>query len=79
VFAVRFADAVGQSPIELLKAVRLTRAVELLTRTNLPVKGIAAQVGYASRSSFTRAFCARHGRPPADFRTPGRRFEAKVA
>lgn len=76
VFAVRFAHAVGQSPIERLKAVRLARAVELLTHTNLPVKGIAARVGYASRSSFTRAFCARHGRPPADFRNQGRRPEA---
>ena len=79
VFAARFAHAVGQSPIEVLKALRLTRAAELLTRTDLPVKGIAARVGYASRSSFTRAFCARHGLPPADFRMPGRRREAKIA
>ena len=79
VFAARFAQAVGQSPIEVLKALRLTRAAELLTRTDLPVKGIAARVGYASRSSFTRAFCARHGLPPADFRMPGRRREATIA
>jgi AraC family transcriptional regulator, activator of mtrCDE len=79
VFAARFAHAVGQSPIEVLKALRLTRAAELLTCTDLPVKGIAARVGYASRSSFTRAFCARHGLPPADFRMPGRRREARIA
>jgi AraC-like DNA-binding protein len=79
VFAARFAQAVGDSPIGVLKALRLARAAELLTRTDLPVKGIAARVGYASRSSFTRAFCARHGRPPADFRTPGRTLEAKTA
>jgi AraC family transcriptional regulator, activator of mtrCDE len=79
VFAARFANAVGASPIEVLKALRLARAAELLTRTDLPVKGIAARVGYASRSSFTRAFCARHGRPPADFRAPGRGSEARVA
>ena len=79
VFAARFAHAVGQSPIESLKAARLARAAELLTRTDLPVKRVAAQVGYASRSSFTRAFCARHGRPPADFRTPGRRPDTNVA
>jgi AraC family transcriptional regulator, activator of mtrCDE len=79
VFAARFAHAVGESPIEVLKALRLARAAELLTRTDLPIKGIAARVGYASRSSFTRAFCARHGRPPADFRTPGRGPEATAA
>ena len=79
VFAARFAHAIGRSPIEVLKALRLARAAELLTRTDLPVKGIAARVGYASRSSFTRAFCARHGLPPADFRVPGRRPETKIA
>ena len=79
VFAARFAHTVGRSPIEVLKALRLARAAELLTRTDLPVKGIAARVGYASRSSFTRAFCARHGLAPADFRMPGRRPETKVA
>ena len=79
VFAARFAQAVGQSPIELLKAARLARAADLLARTDLPVKRVAAQVGYASRSSFTRAFCARHGRPPASFRTPGRPSDASVA
>lgn len=79
VFAARFAHVVGRSPIVVLKALRLARAAELLTRTDLPVKGIAARVGYASRSSFTRAFCACHGLPPADFRVPGRRLETKIA
>jgi len=79
VFAVRFAHAVGQSPIEFLKALRLARAAALLARTDLPVKGIAARVGYASRSSFTRAFCARHGLAPAVFRTAGRQPETKIA
>ena len=77
VFAVRFAHAIGQSPIEFLKALRLARAAALLARTDLPVKGVAARVGYASRSSFGRAFC--HGLPPAVFRTAGRRSETKVA
>jgi AraC-like DNA-binding protein len=79
VFAARFAHAVGQSPIEFLKALRLALAAELLTRTDLPVKGIAARVGYSSRSSFTRAFCARHGLAPAEFRTAGRPPLAKTA
>jgi AraC family transcriptional activator of mtrCDE len=79
VFAARFAHAVGQSPIEFLKAQRLARAAALLARTDLPVKGVAARVGYASRSSFTRAFSACHGLAPAVFRTAGRRSEPKVA
>jgi len=72
VFAARFSDTLGQSPIEFLKALRLARAAQLLTRTDLPVKGVAARSGYSSRSSFTRAFVARHGIAPAAFRTAGR-------
>jgi AraC family transcriptional activator of mtrCDE len=68
VFAARFASAIGHSPIEFLKTVRLARAAQFLTRTDLPVKSVAARVGYSSRSSFTRAFLARHGAAPAAFR-----------
>jgi AraC-like DNA-binding protein len=72
VFAARFSDTLGQSPIEFLKALRLARAAQLLARTDLPVKGVAARSGYSSRSSFTRAFVARHGIAPAAFRATGR-------
>jgi len=68
VFAARFTDALAQPPIDFLKTVRLTRAAQLLTRTDLPIKTVAAQVGYSSRSSFTRAFVASHGAAPAAFR-----------
>jgi AraC-like DNA-binding protein len=68
VFAVRFASALAKSPIEFLKALRLERAADLLSRTDLPVKAVAAKVGYSSRSAFTRAFVARHGTGPTIFR-----------
>lgn len=68
VFAARFADALGQSPIEFLKSLRLARAAQLLTHTDLPVKSVAARVGYSSRSSFTRAFVAHHRAGPTAFR-----------
>lgn len=68
VFAARFTDALAQPPIEFLKRLRLARAAHLLSRTELPVKAVAAQVGYASRSSFTRAFVACHGAAPTAFR-----------
>jgi AraC-like DNA-binding protein len=68
VFAARFADALGQSPIGYLKALRLTRATRLLLGTDLPVKSVATRVGYSSRSSFTRAFIAYHGVSPVAFR-----------
>jgi AraC-like DNA-binding protein len=72
VFAARFADALGQSPIEFLKTLRLARATRLLLATDLPVKGVATRVGYSSRSSFTRAFVACHGVGPTAFRAAAR-------
>ena len=68
VFAARFSESIALPPMEFLKEVRLDRAAELLTRTDLPVKAIAARVGYSSRSSFTRAFQASHHVGPAAFR-----------
>jgi AraC family transcriptional regulator, activator of mtrCDE len=76
VFAARFNDVLAQSPIEFLKTLRLARAMQLLTGTDLPVKAVAAQVGYSSRSSFTRAFVASHGAAPRAFRSAADRFTA---
>lgn len=69
VFAARFADVLGQSPIGFLKTLRLARATRLLLATDLPVKTVAVRVGYSSRSSFTRAFAACHGVGPMAFRS----------
>ena len=35
----------------------------------LPVKTVAARVGYSSRSSFSRAFSLRYGTAPSALRT----------
>jgi AraC-like DNA-binding protein len=72
VFAARFADTLGQSPIGFLKTLRLARATRLLLATDLPVKSVATRVGYSSRSSFTRAFVACHGVGPMAFRAAAR-------
>jgi AraC family transcriptional regulator, activator of mtrCDE len=71
-FAARFSEVLGQPPMEFLKSLRLARAAQLLTGTDLPVKCIAPRVGYSSRSSFTRAFSARHGVGPTAFRSTAR-------
>lgn len=68
VFAARFVEALAQPPFEFLTRLRLERAAQLLTSTELPVKSVAAQVGYASRSSFTRAFLATYEAAPKTFR-----------
>jgi AraC-like DNA-binding protein len=72
VFAARFCAAVGQSPMGFLKTLRLERAAHLLAGTDLPVKSITTRVGYASRSSFTRAFATTRGIGPKAFRSTAR-------
>lgn len=67
-FAARFLAAYEGGPIELLRAIRMRRAVELLTTTDWPVKRIAATVGYRSRTYFSRAFKAEQGQPPEVYR-----------
>ena len=68
-FAKRFAEAYGSGPMELLRDLRMRRAGHLLEKTDLPVKRVADLVGFSSRSAFTRAFEAKTGQSPSDFRT----------
>lgn len=67
-FAARFAQVFEQTPIEFVQSVRLRLGAHLLQTTDLPIKLIAASVGYASRSYFTRAFRTAYGVDPKTFR-----------
>jgi AraC-like DNA-binding protein len=67
-FAVAFHRALGQSPMGLVKLVRLRRASDLLMTTALPVAEIARRVGFSSRSSFSVAFRQLSGMDPSRFR-----------
>lgn len=68
-FAARFIQAFGQTPMSLLRAARLRRARELLVTTDTPVDEIAHQVGFLSRSNFSRAFRKMYSVDPTSFRT----------
>jgi AraC family transcriptional activator of mtrCDE len=68
-FAVAFQRAFGQSPMSLVKLVRLRRASELLVTTTLPVAEIAKRVGFSSRSNFSVVFSQLHGMDPSHFRS----------
>lgn len=67
-FADHFSQAFGRGPMELLRENRLNRAARLLQVSNLPVKALAHNVGYSSRSYFSRAFKDRFGLSPAEYR-----------
>jgi AraC-like DNA-binding protein len=70
-FAEHFAATFGQAPFEFLTEVRLRRAARLLEATDIPIKAVTGTVGYASRSSFSRAFTKLYGVDPTTFRSRG--------
>lgn len=62
-FASRFKEVIGQTPVDYLTEWRLTIAQENL-RAGMSVSTIAAELGYASASAFSRAFAQRIGHSP---------------
>lgn len=70
-FSERFREVVGKPPLQFLTELRMQRACELLTTTELGVKQIASMVGYESPSSFTNAFKRLIGVSPITWRQQG--------
>jgi AraC family transcriptional activator of mtrCDE len=67
-FMARFASVMGRSPMTVLRDLRMRRAAHVLEMNSLSVGEIAHEVGYASRSSFVRAFRQTYGSDPSEFR-----------
>lgn len=63
-----FRMRLNHSPHEYIMLMRMDRAKYLLKTTDLPVKAVAAEVGYKTESSFTGAFTDKIGIPPRRFR-----------
>ncbi len=74
-FAARFAQLVGESPLRYLARVRLNVAAMRLRSSDEKMSSIAATLGYASDSGFTKAFKQRYGETPGHYR---RRLSARV-
>jgi len=74
VFARRFAAALGTSPIAHLTALRLARAAQRLTESDVGMAELGVEVGYESEFAFSRAFKRAFGLPPATFRRRQRTF-----
>lgn len=58
----------GSSLQRIKDEVHRRRALELLRRTSLPIKQVAASVGFTNEKSFSRAFKAWTGRSPSEHR-----------
>jgi transcriptional regulator GlxA family with amidase domain len=67
-FSNHFTVSYDISPKAFVQAARLSSAARILKGSDLPVKSVAASVGYASRSHFSRAFQAKFGVDPSSFR-----------
>lgn len=67
-----FKKQYGVPPIEYLLRRRVEKAAELLAGTALKVWEIGNQVGFGNPTYFTRAFCARKGCTPLEYRKRSR-------
>jgi AraC family transcriptional activator of mtrCDE len=67
-FMARFSEIFGQSPMAILRDLRMRQAALDLTTTTTPVDVVAHNAGYESRSSFVRAFCKAYNVDPSEYR-----------
>ncbi|MDI4237540.1 MULTISPECIES: helix-turn-helix domain-containing protein [unclassified Bradyrhizobium] len=67
-FMARFSDIFGQSPMAILRDLRMRQAAIDLTTTTMSIDVVALNAGYESRSSFVRAFRKAYNRDPSDYR-----------
>jgi transcriptional regulator GlxA family with amidase domain len=75
-FTRRFRRALGMTPNDFLRGVKVERARELLERSRIPTDEVAARVGYADPAAFRRAFRRETGMTPAAYR---RQFKLPAA
>jgi transcriptional regulator GlxA family with amidase domain len=67
-FVRRFTRATGMKPLDYAHAIRLEEAKQMLETTELPVEGIANDVGYEDTSFFGRLFRRKTGLTPTHYR-----------
>ena len=67
-FARSFKISLGRPPHAYQCALRIERAMALLTNSDLPITEIAAEVGYQSPQSFARVFQRQVGASPSMYR-----------
>ncbi len=67
--AERFRDAMGDTPLNHLRVLRMQRAMRLLAETEQRLEAVAAEVGYRDAFSFSKVFKRTVGVSPKAFRT----------
>jgi len=75
-FARTYAARTGRTPAKTVEAIRLEAACRALETTGLPLKSIAAGVGYGDEQNLRRVFLRQMGVSPMQYRT---RFSRRTA
>ncbi len=73
VFALRFKETVGATPMEYLTRWRVLQASEKLRKSNDSISAIALSLGYESDSAFRKAFRGVMGCSPREYSRTARR------
>lgn len=71
-FSRAFKMETGQTFVNYLTDIRLSRSVQLLENTALRVQAIAQQVGYYNASYFSTTFKKKYGMSPYEYRRKGK-------
>ncbi len=66
-----FKKYTGQSPAQYHLNLRLQKACDMLSSTNMSIKQIAFSLGFQSNYYFTRIFTRKMGKTPTEFRKQG--------
>jgi len=70
-FNFLFRSETKLSPGNYLMRLRMQKAAELLTESQLSVKQVMSKVGFHDKSNFVRSFKKEYGRSPSDYRSLG--------
>jgi len=78
-FAARFAQLVGEPPLQYLSLWRMTTSAKLLRESDESVATVAERVGYANPVAFTKAFARIQGIGPGAYRRAQRHPPRRLA
>lgn len=68
VFAERFLDMTGMTPVRYLTELRMRLAAQWIGRDRMPIEAAAHRLGYGSQAAFSRAFKRVIGQAPGSMR-----------
>ncbi|HEN8711063.1 MULTISPECIES: AraC family transcriptional regulator [Pseudomonas] len=68
-FSRFFKQAAGRGFVEFVNRLRVSKACELLAKSDLPVTGVCFESGFSNLSNFNRRFQQLKGMTPSDYRS----------